>query len=302
MKVYVGQSKVVGPISRYFGRFNFLEIGAEPGRCPRPAVLKQWRADAPKGFEFAVRLGQAVGAFAPDSEKILEFGLRAADALKAKWILLQTPATLGPSQRNRDRLKQLFERLLATGRYVAWDPRGVWGEEEVLPLISEVDVHWARDPSRYAMVEEPRAYARIPALGNASRVGLGLAERAGEGLQGFEEVYLVIEGDGAGRAAKIVRDIAQLPSEDEGFEIGGEDDGVEELSLNTNPTGVRNEDEVDDEEEVDDDEEEVDDDEEEVDDDEEEVDKIDPADEKPETIDDSDLPWAPKSKKGRRSR
>jgi uncharacterized protein YecE (DUF72 family) len=318
MKVFVGQSKVIGPISRYFGRFNFLEIGAEPGRCPRPGTLKQWREQAPKGFEFSVRLGQAVGAFASDSEKVLEFGLRAADALKAKWVLLQTPATLGPSTRNRERLKTLFERLLATGHLVAWEPRGIWDEDEVLPLISEVDVRWARDPSRYAMVEDPIAYARIPALGSASRVGLGIAERAGEGLQGFDEVYLVIEGDGAGRAAKIVRDIANSSSEEEGFVVG-DDEGVEELSLSAGRGVSREESFAPDEEDVEEEDVEEEDveeedveeedveeeDVEEEDVEEEDVEEEDEGDEEPENdkpnqIDDSDLPWAPGFKKGRK--
>jgi hypothetical protein len=300
--------------------------------------LKQWRTAAPKGFEFAVRMAPSVGAFDPDSEKALDFGLRAANVLQAKWLLVQTPATLGPSQRNRTRLKQLFERLLATGRNVAWEPRGVWDEDEILPLISEVQVHWVRDPSRYPMVEEPLAYGRIPALGSAARVGLGLAERAGENLQGFEEVYLVIEGDGAVRAAKIVRDIAKLPSEEEGFVIDGDEpaggDGVEELSFggprkdapvedegsddededsDDEDEGSDDEDEdSDDEDEDSDDEDEDSDDEDEDsdDEDEDEEDAIDPEDEKPEKIDDSDLPWAPGAKpragksvgKGRRSR
>lgn len=231
MKVYVGQAKLVGPISRYAGKFNLLELGAEPGRCPRPAVLKQWRQDVPKGFVFAVRLARVVGAFEPGAEEALAFGLRAAEALDARWIVLQTPATLGPGQRNRERLKRLFERLLESGRHVAWDPRGVWDEAEILPLISEVDVQWARDASRYEMVEEPLAYVRIPALGTASRVGLGLAEKAGENLRGFEEAYVVIEGEGAGRAARIIRELASLPAEDDDGVAAV--DGVEELSMDS---------------------------------------------------------------------
>jgi hypothetical protein len=178
------------------------------------------------------------------------------------------------------------------------------------------------------MVEEPLAYARIPALGNASRVGLGLAERAGEGLQGFEEVYLVIEGDGAGRAAKIVREIAKLPSEDEGFVIGEEEGGVEELSLVPTAIGSREESFAPDDEDADDedaddedaddedaddedaddedaDDEDADDedaDDEDADDEDADDEDVAPEDDKPKVIDDSDLPWAPGAKKGRRSR
>jgi uncharacterized protein YecE (DUF72 family) len=338
MKIYVGQAKLIGPISRYAGRFNLLEVGAEPGRCPRPSVLKRWRAEVPKEFVFSVRLGRAVGAFESTAEEAIEFGLAAAAALDAKWLLLQTPATLGPAQRNRDRLKVLFERLVASGRHVAWDARGVWDEAEVLPIISEVDVQWARDASRYPMVEEPLAYARIPALGSAARVGLGLAERAAENLRGFEEIYVVIEGEGAGRAAQIIREIAVTSPDDD--ETG---DGVEELSLH----GPRDDDEEEldedeeesdedesdedesDEDESDEDEEESDEDEsdedesdedesdeDESDEDEEESDEdeeeseagigarkgkpMEPLDEKPVSIDDSDLPWAHANREKRR--
>jgi hypothetical protein len=286
-----------------------------------------------------VRLARAVGAFAPDAEIAIELGLRAAEALEANWLLLQTPATLGPGSRNRERLKQLFERLLKSGRHVAWDPRGVWEEAEVLPLISAVDVQWARDASRYDMVEESLAYARIPALGTAARVGMGLAERAGENLRGFDEAYVVIEGEGAGRAAAVIRQIAQLP-EAEADETP--DDGVEELSLNVRTNRAERQssgdplNEVDDESfeddgelnvdsngesdedvESDEDDEFVEDDESDEDafieddeSDEEELDDDEDDDEspkvaeddsgKPERIDDSDLPWAPKKPKVKR--
>ncbi|MGC4065985.1 MAG: hypothetical protein QM784_15315 [Polyangiaceae bacterium] len=91
MKVFVGQAKVVGPISRYFGRFNFLELSAEPGRCPRPAILKQWREAAPKGFAFSVRMAPSVGAFDSDAEKAIAFGLRAADVLQAEMAARPDP-------------------------------------------------------------------------------------------------------------------------------------------------------------------------------------------------------------------
>ncbi len=318
MKVYVGQAKLIGPISRYAGKFNFLELAAEPGRCPRPVVLRQWKQAVPKDFVFAVRLARAVAAFDSGAEEALTMGLRAAEALDARWLLLQTPATLGPGQRNRDRLKKLFERLLETGRKVAWDPRGVWEEAEILPLITEVNVQWSRDPSRYEMVEEPLAYARIPALGTASRVGLGLAERAGENLRGFEEIYVVIEGEGAGRAAQIIREVANQPV---GDDESPPDDGVEELSMGSarakvafdrppSSTGDEGElDEDDDEGELDEDDDEgeldEDDDEGELDEDDDEgeldEDDEDPEMLKPDVIDDSDLPWAP-GKKGKRSR
>ncbi|HMA91635.1 MAG TPA: DUF72 domain-containing protein, partial [Polyangiaceae bacterium] len=302
-KLYVGQAKLVGPLSRYAGRFNLLEVGAEPGRCPRPATLRRWRSEVPKGFVFSVRLGKSVGGFEADSEQALEFGLAAAEALEAKWLLLQTPASLGPGQRNRDRLKKLFERLLTSGRHVAWDPRGVWDEAEILPIISEVEVQWARDASRYPMVEEPLAYARIPALGSASRVGLGLAERAGENLRGFEEVYVVIEGEGAGRAAQIIRDIATAEDDADGTL----DDGVEELST-SGPRRTKlaaragEEDEAGADEESDDgldgsDEDDSDEDDSDEDDSDEDDSDEDDSDDKPREIDDSDLPWGGPSKK-----
>jgi len=319
MKVYVGKAKLIGPISRYAGRFNFLEVGAEPGRCPRPAVLRQWRGFVPKEFVFSVRLARAVGAFDSGAEEAIAFGLKAAEALDARWLLVQTPASFGPGQRNRDRLKKLFERLLLSGRHVAWDPRGVWEEAEVLPLISEVDVQWARDASRYEMVEEQLAYVRIPALGTAARVGLGLAERAGENLRGFEEAYVVIEGEGAGRAVQIIREIANQPVGD-GELVG--DDGVEELHEGKHHRGSvagghddefeddefeADDSEVPDSQDDDNDDDDGsdgigdDDDDDDDDEDDEPDEPEDPEMLKPDIIDDSDLPWAP-GKKGKSSR
>jgi len=225
MKLYLGRTQLVGPITRYAGRFNLLEVAAEPGRCPRPRLLTRMRQDVPESFVFSVRLGRRVGAFDHDAEASLKLGLDAAELLSARWLVLETPATLGPTRRNRERVRSLLGRLCESGRDVAWDPHGLWDVDDALPVLQETQAVWARDASRYPVPDGPLAYVRIPALGTASRVGAGLAEKVADNLVGFEAAFVVIEGVGAAGAGQVIRRVLSEPFEDQ---AGGQGDFEDE--------------------------------------------------------------------------
>lgn len=100
-KLYVGQSSLRGTLGKYKSRFNLLELRAEPGRVPRRGLLQRWSEEAGEDFAFSVMLSRHVGQLDKDCAAAIQLGQDAADALNARWIVVQTDPTVGPSQRSR---------------------------------------------------------------------------------------------------------------------------------------------------------------------------------------------------------
>jgi uncharacterized protein YecE (DUF72 family) len=209
MKLHVGQAALRGDISRYARRFDLLELRAEPGKLPRPKQLRQWSERVPERFVFSVMLPRIVGTLdaQPGFDDALAQSLASAEALSARWIVLQTPHSVMPSSRTRRRLRELFERLPREQRRLGWEPRGVWEEEEAEELAQELEVCLVRDLTRLPPPPGDAAYTRVLALGENTRVRAGAVERLSENLADFAEAFVVIEGEGAPRAAILLREL-----------------------------------------------------------------------------------------------
>jgi uncharacterized protein YecE (DUF72 family) len=236
MQLHVGQSTLRGEIGRYAERFNLLELRAEPGKLPRAARLRKWLAEVPEGFVFSVVLPQRVGELAqsPEAQALLTQALATAEVLRAGWIVVQTPASVTPTKRSRDRLAALVEQLPRDARRVAWEPRGVWQDEEAERVSSDLGIHLVRDVSRSPAPSGDVVYSRMRGLGDASRVRVSAVERLAERLAGTSESFVVIEGEGAVRGAALLRQLAQDLSEDsshgEGFSTDTADEDNSELA------------------------------------------------------------------------
>ncbi len=229
MQLHVGQAALRGDIARYARRFDMVELRAEPGKLPRGKQLAEWARSGPERYVFSVVLPRSVAALDSPSttQKALEYALDCAKQLNAGWILLQTPPTVMPSARTRKRLQELVEKLTAEGRRVAWDPRGVWQEEETDAIAEELGVCVVRDLSRQPPAPGEVAYCRLQALGEATRVRAGAIEQVCENLAEFAEAFVVIEGEGAPRAAQMLREfageMAALAEEDDDTDDEDED-------------------------------------------------------------------------------
>lgn len=207
--LYIGQSNLRGAISRYATRFNLLELRAEVGRLPRMVVLRRWTEEVPNNFAFSVMLSRQVGRFGPSYETELALGLNIAEAVKAKWLVVQTDPTVGPSQRSRQRLQELFLRLMDGGRSVAWEPHGVWQDDEAAAWTRELGVNLVRDISRGDVGRESVVYSRMPGLGTASRISAGALEHAASNLIHASEAYVVVCGSDAGKVSQLMRGLVQ---------------------------------------------------------------------------------------------
>ena len=204
MQLFVGRNAFEGDIARYASRFNLLEVKADAPNLPRGARLTDWRKKVPADFAFSVVLPRALGKLESSS---VELGrtLELAEALSAKWILLQTPSSVGPSTRMRERLAKVFEAVAKDDRRIAWESRGVWEDEQIEEFAAEHDVHVVRDASMAVLPSSDAVYTRLLALGDGVQVRSSTATLVAEALADYEEAFVIIEGHGAEGAAKVLR-------------------------------------------------------------------------------------------------
>jgi hypothetical protein len=203
MELFVGQAALQGGIRRY--PFDLLELLVDSS-LPQDKKLAEFRETKP-ACVFSLRLPPSVVESNRQAEALLERTVRAVPALGARWCVLTTGPNTTPTTRNRQALARIFERVRAVTPRLAWEPRGVWGESEAEAWASELGVTLVRDVSR----DEPPAgdvvYTRLRALGFGSRVSPNAVERLAERLEGASEAYVVIEGDGALRAASLLKQL-----------------------------------------------------------------------------------------------
>ena len=204
MQLFVGRNAHEGDIARYASRFNMLELRADATNLPRGARLSDWKKRVPADFAFSIVLPKAVGLL-ESSEFDLGRTLEISDALSAKWLLLQTPSSVGPSARMRERLAKVFAALAHDERRIAWESRGVWEDSQIEEFAAEHGVHVVRDVSRSEAPLGECVYTRLLALGDGVQIRPNVAEHVAEVLAECEEAIVVIEGHGAEHAAKLLR-------------------------------------------------------------------------------------------------
>ena len=204
MQLFVGRNAHEGDIARYATRFNMLELRADASNLPRGARLSDWRKRVPTDFVFSIVLPKALGLL-ESSEVELGRTLELADALSAKWLLLQTPSSVGPSTRMRERLAKVFAAVAHDDRRIAWESRGVWEDAQLEEFAAQHDVHVVRDVSRSEAPLGACVYTRLLALGDGVQIRPNVAEHVAEVLADCEEAVVVIEGHGAEHAAKLLR-------------------------------------------------------------------------------------------------
>lgn len=225
--LFVGTPSLRGDITRYAKRFNLLEMSAEPGRHPKRAGLLGLRRAVGPDFVFSVvppsPLASLESGAATDG--LIEGAESVAEALGATWWVLRTPPNVTPSARSLRTFEALVEKLKVGERRIAWEPRGIWRDEEAAKVATSLGVTLVRDLLREEPVlDDPVVYTRIRALGEGAHVGSAGAERIAERLAGATSAHVVIEGSGAVGAQKVLREAF-------GLQRAGEDELAEDEAL-----------------------------------------------------------------------
>jgi uncharacterized protein YecE (DUF72 family) len=228
-RVHVGQAALTGQLERYAKVFDFLEVRASPAP-PSLGRLRRLRGSAPEGFSFALVAPQKLTELAVSE---LDAGLvdatrAAASALEARWLTLRTPFSVAPSARARARLTRLVDALRGSATGVAWEPRGVWTDEDAEAMASELGVVLVRDLAEHEPPPGPVVYTRLLALGRNARIGAGIIERVSERIEGAEEAFVIAEGRGAVGLAKQLRNVESDELGDADEDDGEDDDELDE--------------------------------------------------------------------------
>jgi hypothetical protein len=225
MQLHVGLTNIAGGIERYAERFDLLELRIDPEKLPSNPALKKMRSRAPKLITSFFLPARAVSSVLTTPDAIQPI-IAAADLLGSSWVVLQTGTELGPSQRTKDRLAALSERLLASSRKVAWEPHGIWDDEASEEFAKGLGISLVQDLSVARGSGPEVIYTRLRSLGPGAQLRSSALEHLAIEIGDSEEVFVVIEGRPSQRArSRIQRVVAGTIAS---FEESDEDEDEDE--------------------------------------------------------------------------
>jgi uncharacterized protein YecE (DUF72 family) len=206
LRLHLGLPRLKGRLPDYAKSFDSVEVPCEPAP-PTAKFAAKLRREAPDGFNFTLVANRALGELATSTldSGLVEATRRTAETLGARWLLVRTPASAAPSTRTRSRLSHLFESLAGAAQGLAWEPRGMWSDEELAAIAEELGITVVRDLAEQDAPPGPIVYTRLLALGRNSRLGSGAIERVTDRLMDVEEAFVIVEGERAIGVAKRLR-------------------------------------------------------------------------------------------------
>ena len=172
----------------YTAHFPVVEVQQTFYQPPQVQTLERWRAEAPPDFEFTLkawmlithearsptyrRLKRALseeereecGAFRPTAivREAWDVTLACAEALHARRVLFQCPASFQPTKTNVTNLRKFFEGIeRPRGMQFLWEPRGGWADALVRELCQEFELTHVVDPFSARTVTPERCYFRL---------------------------------------------------------------------------------------------------------------------------------------------
>jgi uncharacterized protein YecE (DUF72 family) len=178
--------------AKYFQSFSCVEIDTSFYNLPKLETAARWRAEAPAGFQFAVKAWQAITHRsssptykrtripASDLEHCGHFGFNptirwawnetfaVAKELGAFLVLFQCPVSFRPTPDNIGALRTFFERAKRGKFLMGWEPRGEWEPELVAKLCDELDLMHVVDPFQTTPARAGKMqYFRLHGIGGA---------------------------------------------------------------------------------------------------------------------------------------
>ncbi len=181
------------PVARkkYFSKFRTVEIQTVFYKPPDVEVVKKWKSEAPKNFEFTLKTWQLI-THSPKSptykragleirdEKLKDYGFfrptsevfnawekteEIAGILGCKVVVFQTPPSFLPTQENIKNMTSFFKKIDRKDHVLVWEARGKWKEDRVRNICSDLNLVDCVDPlKRIPTVGEP-AYFRLHGRG-----------------------------------------------------------------------------------------------------------------------------------------
>jgi uncharacterized protein YecE (DUF72 family) len=131
-----------GWLAFYAGKFSTVEINNTFYRLPKEHVLREWAAQVPDAFTFAIKASQRITHFArlkPECADTLDFLLRNTAVMGERLgpILFQLPPNM---KKDLERLKGFLGLLPPDRRFTIEFRHESWFDQDVLDALREHDV------------------------------------------------------------------------------------------------------------------------------------------------------------------
>ena len=216
MSIRVGCCGFPKAKATYYQHFFLVEVQQTFYQPPRLETARRWREEAPPDFEFTVKAWQLIthqptsptyrrlrepippkrrdryGAFRPTDEVFAawERTREIAQALKARVVLFQCPASFIPIPENIANMRAFFRAVEREGLIFVWEPRGAWPDDVVAKLCRELDLVHGVDPFHRQPVTRETAYFRLHGItGYRYRFSDDDLHRLLDWCKPFSEVY-----------------------------------------------------------------------------------------------------------------
>jgi len=178
--------------AEYVKLLSCVEIQHTFYQPPLLKTLERWREEVPDNFEFTLKAWQLIthesksptykrlrkklteqeladaGSFrsTPIVKEALEMTLACAEALKAKTILFQCPASFKTTDENIENLQTFFSNIIRGKLNFCWEPRGAWPNNVVRDLCDELNLWHVVDPLVKRTVTPKNCYFRLHGIGS----------------------------------------------------------------------------------------------------------------------------------------
>lgn len=186
-KIRIGTCGFRGNKTEYAELLSTVEVQHTFYQPPQIKTLEKWREELPAEFEFTIKAWQLItheaksptykrlkrkltetereeaGYFKPTEivREAWETTRQCAEALGAKVILFQCPASFKPYGYNIENLKKFFA-FVERGKFeFAWEPRGEWLDSVVKEICKEFDLRHTVDPFERKTVTPEKPYYRL---------------------------------------------------------------------------------------------------------------------------------------------
>ncbi|PIE05414.1 MAG: hypothetical protein CSA75_04885, partial [Sorangium cellulosum] len=144
-----------------------------------------------------------------EADASLDESLEIATLMEAPVILINNPISVRPTAANRTRLARLVARIPHDVTKLAWEPPGLWEEEETQAMAADLGLVLVGDAARDPLAPGQVAYTRLRDLGEFRRLSMARMDKVLAHLQPFREAFVVIETEGPGGVAKAIRAAAE---------------------------------------------------------------------------------------------
>ena len=84
-----------------------------------------------------------------------------AEALRARIIVFQCPASFRPTSKNKADMRRFFENIERRDYIFVWEPRGKWSGDEIREICEQLDLIHCVDPFKSQPVWGELKYFRL---------------------------------------------------------------------------------------------------------------------------------------------